>query len=244
MNHLLKRQIDRYVLMVSLLVSVSLWVAPVAVAKYRPPTKPSAPKDTGTNTTRGGSCDRTATIGLTPLVPFSHVGQTSSQHPTFVWFVPDRQSYPLQFRLFNKASRQQLYRTQLPSQPGVMQFSLPQKQPALAIGQVYRWQVVLVCNPSTPVTNVVVAADIKVVKPATALQTQLAAAQTPQQKIDVYAESGLWYDALAAAVTVSYKAQNSTPLLELLNALAALEGQPLKDWSDRLRQIEAIERQR
>ncbi|MBW4491483.1 MAG: DUF928 domain-containing protein [Trichocoleus desertorum ATA4-8-CV12] len=188
-------------------------------------------------------CDRSATIGLTTLVPLSHVGQTSSQHPSFFWFVPERQAYPLQFRLFT-SNGQPLYRTQLQSQAGIMQFSLPQSQPQLAIGQTYRWQVVLVCDPQVPSRNVVAAAEIEVVKPDASLQTQLAAAPTPQQQSNLYAETGLWYDAIAAALKASETAQTQSPVLDLLDSLAASEAQPLKDWSDRLKQIEASERQR
>jgi Domain of Unknown Function (DUF928) len=262
MNHLWKRQLGRYALMVSLIFSVSFWMGPVAVADYRPPTKPSAPKGrgtntsryrppskpsapkgTGTNTTRGGSCDRTTDVGLTTLVPFSHIGQTGSQHPTFTWFVPDRAAHPLQFRLFTRTG-QPLYRTEMQSQSGIMSVALPPKLPPLAIGQTYQWQVVLVCAPTVPSRNVVATAEIQVVKPAASLQAQLAAAPTPQQRLDLYAESGLWYDALAEAVKVSQTTQNSSSLLELLDALAASEAQPLKDWSDRLKQIQTIERQR
>lgn len=232
-----------HALIASLILTLSIGIAPVALAKYRPPPKPSAPKGTRPWISRGGSCDGNAAGKLTPLVPLSHVGQTSSQRPTFVWFVPDRTPHPLQFRLL-KSNGKFLYRTEMQSQPGMMQFSLPQNQPELATGQVYRWQVVLVCDPQVPLSNVVVAAKIEVVKPAASLQTQLAAAPTPQQQSDLYAEAGLWYDAITAALKVSETAQNQSAVLDLLDSLASSEAQPLKDWSDRLRQIEAIERQR
>ena len=243
MNHLLKHQIRRYALMVSLLVSVSCWIAPVALAKFRPPPKPSAPGGTGTNTTRDLKCLPESEGELTPLVPFSHVGQTSSSRPTFVWFVPDRTPHPLQFRLF-KSNRQPLYRTEIQSQPGIMSVALPPDQPELTVGQIYNWQVVLVCNPKVPKRNVVVEAKIEVVKPAAMLQTQLAAAPTLQQQSDLYAEAGLWYDALAAALKASETAQNQSAVLDLLNSLVSSEAQPLKEWSDRLIQIQKIERQR
>jgi Domain of Unknown Function (DUF928) len=240
MTHRLKRQTIYSAGIASLMLSVSLWIAPVALAKYRPPKKPSAPKETTTNTTRGGSCESNSAAGLTALVPFSHVGQSSTQYPTFTWFVPDRASHLLQFRLFTSTG-QPLYRTQMQSQSGMMQFSLPKTQPGLAIGRSYQWQVVLVCHPNVPSMNVVATADIQVVKPSSTLQTQLAAAQTPQQRIDLYAESGLWYDAIAEA---RKSPQNQSAVLELLDSLASSEAQPLKEWSDRLIQIQKIERQR
>ncbi|MEG4940685.1 DUF928 domain-containing protein [Microcoleus sp. F4-D5] len=243
MTHGLKRRTIYSAGIASLMLSVSIWIAPVALAKYTPPKKPSAPKQTSPNTTRGGSCEANSAAGLTVLVPFSHVGETISQHPTFTWFVPDRTPHPLQFRLFSSTG-QALYRTQMQSQPGIMQFSLPPNLPQLSIGQSYKWQVVLVCDRNVPSRNVVAAAEIQVVQPAESLQTQLAAAQTPQQRIDLYAQAGLWYDAIAEARKASETSQNQAAVLELLDALASSEAEPLKEWSDRLRQIRAIEQQR
>jgi Domain of Unknown Function (DUF928) len=247
MTDLLRSRTQHYLLTASLMLGISLWFAPVAVAKYRPPKKISAPTGTGTNTTRGDSCNALATnanrntnVGLTPLAPISHVGQTSFLRPTFVWFVPDRQPYLLQFRLY-KADGQMLYRTQMQSQMGIMQFSLPQNQPFLLVGQTYDWQIVLVCNANAPSMNVVTTAKIAVVQANSALPTQLAAAQNPQQRIDLYADAGLWYDALAEA---RKNPQNPSATTDLLNSLASSEAAILKDWSDRLRQIQSIEQQR
>lgn len=240
MTHKLKRQIIHFAIVASLMLSCSLSMAPAAPAKYRPPKTPSAPKETTTNATRGGSCESNSTTGLTALVPLSHVGQTSTQHPTFAWFVPDRTSRLLQFRLLTSTGRP-LYKVQMQSQPGIMQFSLPQDQPGLALGQSYQWQVVLLCNPNVPAMNVVASAEIQVVKPSSTLQTQLSAAQTPQQRIDLYAESGLWHDAIAEARKNS---QGQSAVLDLLDSLATSEAQPLRGWSDRLIQIQKIERQR
>ncbi|MEG4530747.1 DUF928 domain-containing protein [Microcoleus sp. D2_18a_D3] len=244
MTHELKRRTVYSAGIASLMLSVSFWVAPVALAKYTPPENPSKPKETGTNTTRNGSCEEANSSGrLTALVPFSHVGETISGHPTFTWFVPYITPRPLQLRLFTRTG-QLLYRTEIQSQPGIMSVALPSNLPQLSIGQSYQWQVVLVCDPDDPSSNVVAAAEIQVVGPAPSLQTQLAAAQTPQQRIDLYAESGLWYDAIAEARKASETSQSQEAVLELLDSLASSEAEPLKDWSDRLRQIRAIEQQR
>jgi hypothetical protein len=243
MTHGLKRRTIYSAGIASLILSVSLWIPIAALAKYTPPKNPSKPKETGTNTTRGGSCEANSSVGLTPLVPFSHVGQTISGHPTFTWFVPDRTSRPLQLRLFSR-SGQALYKTEMESQPGIMSVALPSNGPQLSIGQSYQWQVVLVCDRNVPSRNVVATAEIQVVEAAAPLQAQLAAAPTPQQRIDLYAEAGLWYDAIAEARKASETSQNQAAVLELLDALAGSEAQPLKEWSDRLKQIRAIEQQR
>ncbi|GAP94306.1 DUF928 domain-containing protein [Leptolyngbya sp. NIES-2104] len=73
------------------------------------------------------------------------------------------------------------------------------------------------------------------------LQTQLAAAQTPKQRIDLYAESGLWYDAISQA---RKSPQNQSAVLELLDSLASSEAQALREWRDRLIEIKKLEQQR
>lgn len=241
MTHCLKRRTIYSACITSLALSISLWISPVMLAKYRPPKKPSAPKETVTNTTRGGTCEAKSSASLTPLVPFSHVGQTSSQHPTFTWFVPDRAPHPQQFRLF-KPNGQLVYSTEMQSQSGLMSITLPPNQPKLAIGQLYQWQVVLVCDPNVPSMNAMAVAEIQVVEPTASLQAQLADAPTPQRRIDLYAESGLWYDAIAEARKISETPQNQVAVMDLLESLARAEVQPLKDWTDRLKQIEAVKR--
>jgi hypothetical protein len=149
----------------------------------------------------------------------------------------------LQLRLFTRTG-QLLYKTEMQSQQGIMSVALPPNLPQLSIGQSYQWQVVLVCDPMVPSRNVVATGEIQVVQPAASLQPQLAAAQTPQQRIDLYAEAGLWYDAIAEARKASETSQSQAAVLELLDALATSEAEPLKDWSDRLKQIRAIEQQR
>ena len=264
MTHSLNRRTQRRgsALVASLLLGWSLWAAPMALAQHRsskkpsapkvtanatryvPPKNPSAPKDTGTNATRDtGSCEANPSSGLTALVPFSHVGQTASQHPTFTWFVPNPAPPLLEVRLFTGIG-QLLYKTQMQSQPGIMSISLPLDQLALAIGQLYQWQVVLICEPNVPTKNVVMKAEIQVVKPDAWLQTQLDAASTPQQRSDLYAQSGLWYDAIQEAIKAPRTSSNQPAVLELLEALATSETQPFKEWSDRLTQIQTIERQR
>jgi hypothetical protein len=223
--------------------ALSLWVGmmPIAMAKYRPPRRPSAPRSTGTNTTRG-DCNSNSNNGLTALVPYSHVGQTSSGHPTFAWFVPNLAPAKLQFRLF-RDNGQPVYKADLPSQPGIMQVSLPPSIPKLAVGSVYRWQVVLVCDVAVASRSYITTAEIQVVEPTSTLQTQLAATQGPQQRVDLYAEAGLWYDALAEAIKASYVDQNSSIVWQLFNELVQSESQAPKEWSDRLKQIQTLERQ-
>jgi hypothetical protein len=200
-----------------------LTLAPVALAKYVPPKKTSAPKTTSTTVTRGG-CTDNASGQLAALVPYSHVGLTTAKRPTFAWYVPDRQPYPLEFRLF-RLNGQRLYKTQM------------QSQPDLAPGG-YIWQVVMQCDRSSPI---IVSAAMQVVETSPELERQLAAEPNAQKRTKLYAENGLWYDALAVALKNVGTPENRPLLLDLLNSLSATEAQILKQWSDRILQPSAIQ---
>jgi hypothetical protein len=171
------------------LMSLSLYT-PIAEAKYRPkkvgrykgPTIP-----TGTR----GSCDESKSADrLTPIAPLSHIGQTANPSPNLTWFVPDQKTYPMIIRLWN--DRNIVWETPLQSQPGLMTQTLPI---ALAPNKIYRWQVVLICNPKRPSQNQVV--EI----PITYLPLKLTPALTPTAQIAQLSEAELWYDALDIAKT-------------------------------------------
>jgi hypothetical protein len=54
-----------------------------------PPDRSSGPRRTTGGGTRGGGCEQQGEIDLTVLAPQTHIGQTASDHPTLVWYVPD-----------------------------------------------------------------------------------------------------------------------------------------------------------
>ena len=230
-----------YILFASVFLNLLLGLPLIALAKYVPPKQPSAPKDTVPRATRGG-CSADSRGELIALAPLSHVGQTSSKYPTFVWYVPDQERYLLQFRLFD-SDGQRLYQTELQSQPGFMQVSLPQNQPALKLGPQYRWQVVLVCDPNSPSQNLAVEAEIKTVELPSGLKKQLVTIQNSEQRSNLYAENGFWYDALSETIK-GVRDREQLSLLELLNSLATSEANNSRDWSDRLKQTVELERQR
>jgi hypothetical protein len=154
------------------------------------------------------------------------VGQTISTHPTFAWFVPNAQPLPLEFYLYEygeNGSRQVLYQAEMDSVAGMMFLALPEEQPALQVGQTYRWQVVLLCNPNRPSSALVAGADLKVVDAPAPLAAALTATDDRIDRVDLYAEQGLWYDAFAAALT-TYPASRPLRLLEDLARLEESSG--------------------
>ena len=149
-----------------------------------------------------GGCDGSEPINLTALAPQGHIGQTISPRPTFVWYVPDGEPYPMQLQLYRYTSDEgdELERVKFfdfeQSQPGFMTFTLPDDEPPLAVGETYRWKVILFCNPGRPSQVSLDEADLMVVEPPVGLDVTMTG--DPVAMAEGYAAAGLWYDAIAA----------------------------------------------
>ena len=172
--------------------------------RYVPPVHPSRPsRSVGSTGTRGG-CGKATDTSLIALAPVSHNGQTVSAHPTFVWYVTDQSTSWVEFALYEIDARgdyKRLYRQQLEStQDRIRQFTLPEDVPGLSDRQTYLWQVALLCDPGNPARDRLAKATIDVVALPPSLKAALA--QTPDhlKRADLYAQAGLWYDALAEAL--------------------------------------------
>jgi hypothetical protein len=238
---------------------LSLGMTNSALAEYKKPPTPTgndAPdaQTTSIAATRGvcnpasdNSEQKTNTATLTALAPYSHVGQSSATHPTFTWYIPDQESYPLEFWLyeFDPASYdgkgKQVYQAKLSSSAGIMTLALPQQQASLSPGKTYIWQVAVICNPNSPSQSLVVNNRVKIVPVDPTITTQLnnsqnsdypkglASRRAPRtltdrtKKADIYAEAGLWYDALAEVATMPNNPQAQALTLKLISQLAATE---------------------
>lgn len=194
-------------------ISASLWAVPLAIAglaSYQPPNGGSSPNgQAGSMGTRSGCVDN-ATAPLTALAPQQHVGQTISTHPTFFWYMPDMSTATVEFTLYRMGEAAEFVAVKqatLERVTGLMSYTLPTTEPALAEGQQYRWEVRVLCSAGRASSALSTGAFVERV-PA------LATADAEQ-----LAEAGIWYDALAIALT-----HNASPYwLELLDSLAQVE---------------------
>ena len=206
---------------------------PAAIAEYQKPKTKSAPdaRTTTSTATRGECINNTNNnLRLTAIAPYSHVGQTTSTHPTFTWFVPDSEYFPLEFHLEEYTADSQLktiHAAELAGKPGIMSLSLPQDLPGLTAGKKYRWKVVMRCTRYKAVVSM---AEIEVVAPNSEFETTLNNTSGISKLLDVYSSSGLWYDAfeitLNAANYHQIELQN-----KLIKELAAVENKSNFSWA-------------
>lgn len=167
----------------------------VVATEFEPP-EPEPPDD------REGSGSRTSCPPvdkpLTALIP-SQVNHTLSGHPTFWFYVPYSAHVPreVEFVLLDEEENE-LYKTVVPisGTPGIVSFRLPESQPPLEIGQQYSWQFSYRCNPRIRAEDDYVAGMVKRVAPNAGLMSELEAAKTPLERVELYAKNGLWYETL------------------------------------------------
>ncbi|MGL5063808.1 MAG: DUF928 domain-containing protein [Microcoleus sp.] len=142
---------------------------------------------------------------LTVLASTNYVGRTISRHPTFAWFVPDDSaSKPIKFTIYEwvpGAKPKQVRQISLQSSPGIMKLSpFSSSEQGLQQGKQYLWQVAIDCDPDNPSGHLVSEANIEVVAMTAAVQSKLNRAVNSVEKANIYAEAGLWYNALDEAL--------------------------------------------
>ncbi|WP_242039774.1 DUF928 domain-containing protein [Anabaena sphaerica] len=175
--------------------------------KYTAPAvqeQPGEPKGRRKGGGSRGPCKQYET--LTALVPITKTenkdlvwGNSASQTPTFWFSVPDKltPNLPVEFVIQDEADNY-VYQTKFnpPETPaGIV--SLPVK-PTLPLktGKSYRWTFSIYCDPDKPSASVYVRGSMTQIALNSKLQKQLEAAKTPLGKAVIFAENGIWHDAL------------------------------------------------
>lgn len=191
---------------------------------------------------------------LTVLASRNYVGRTISSHPTFAWFVPDDSaSKPMEFTIYEwvpGGEAKVVHNRALQSSPGIMKLSpFSENEPGLQPGKEYSWKVVIDCDPDNSSADLVSEASIEVVGMPPALQSKLNKAVNSAEKANIYAEAGLWYNALDEALKLAQASRLGEVGSTLLNNLAeweapqttpelpAKEREAIAKWIENLKQI-------
>lgn len=175
----------------------------------------SAPGNRESGSTREASCieDEEQVIVLTPE---NNYGQTQAAYPTFYVYIPPSTAKFATFRMVNATTRETFYeeKYRIVGDSGIAGITLPDNglQQPLEVGQSYYWYFGLICD-ETPTDGTTVESMV------TRVPTVVAAAGAETAALPgVYAEAGLWYDALAASADLK-QADNDTAWDTLLRAV-------------------------
>jgi Domain of Unknown Function (DUF928) len=234
------------ILTLSLLSNFSLSVlqaAPIPPKLVSISYMPPPPPDRGAPGNRGEGASRGCIAGSQPLMalvpeqtlsttsdatPITQVwGLTSVEHPRFWFSVPYESAKvsAIEFVLQNHQD-QTVYRTpiSIPSTPGIISVQLPSTVGGLETNQQYHWflKVRSMCEPDQGLTLDYVEGWVQRTQLDQGLSDRLTQA-SPQQQAALYAEHGIWYDAL-------------TTLAEL--RLAQPENRAIaQDWTELLKAV-------
>jgi Domain of Unknown Function (DUF928) len=128
-------------------------------------------------------------------------GITANEHPTLWFYIPYAQNSisRIDFILIDgdNPTNKTVYKNaiQLPTQPGIVNFSLPQTSAPLAIDKLHQWELKITMkrqlDKEISVKGWIQRADLN-----SDLSEQIKQS-TPDRQAALYAENGFWYDALS-----------------------------------------------
>ncbi|NJN86670.1 MAG: DUF928 domain-containing protein [Leptolyngbyaceae cyanobacterium SL_7_1] len=203
---------------------------PVLAQQYNPPDwgLPGRREGGGTRGCWVNQSDRTSDIPLTALVPSRNVGYTSAAYPSFFVYVPQfyaEQAAGAEFLLSDAEGNEVYVATfQTNANAGIVRLNLPDtgNLPPLELGKTYRWSFSLICDMDDRSADLVVESWVE----RTELSPQLAATvqnATASQLPSIYAEAGIWYDALNSLAELPYQPGNLVPASQWTNLLHSVE---------------------
>ncbi|MDB9519851.1 DUF928 domain-containing protein [Roseofilum reptotaenium CS-1145] len=166
---------------------------------FNPPRR-GAPPRTSDAGTRGCSVSEGNNQPLTALVPVKDLALTLESHPTLFWYVPHAEGKMLKFTLMDKNDTTIIYEKALPapSESGIVSIRLSKEEAeGLKNNELYHWYLSLVCDPQDRTGDIIVDGWIERIEASDPLKAQIQQA-SPEALPKIYAESGIWHDALSA----------------------------------------------
>lgn len=186
-----------------------------------PPKDPRAPQGRQKGgSSRGGGNQQSSVHPLTALVPATTGpdqetfvwGLTTAERPMLWFMMPELESAPVEFILQDEQDRY-LHKASfiLPDSlsQGIVQIDLPESMPALEFDTRYTWTLAVAATPNHP--SMFVQGTIYRVPLATSLKQQMAQA-TELEKVALYAQAGLWHDAIATLARLRQTHPQNTQL--------------------------------
>src|ERR1051326_740838 len=167
--------------------------APASSVKFRPGAK-GAPSVRVTGGSRGSG---DATITLDVLAP-DETGLTTQEEPSLLWYQskPAQAKFELTLLEENKPKPLLQVKANGNGQAGIQRLKLSDHNVKLAPGVEYQWVGALVTDPDNRSSDLVASGVIKSIEPSGDLKGKISVAP-PASLPGIYAEAGIWYDALS-----------------------------------------------
>jgi len=192
---------------------------PRGEARAMPMFKPPQVGRPQTRLVGGGSRGTESFIELFALTP-EQAGLTVQEQPSLFWYLSEKTTHALELIINVEKTKQPVLVTRLrpPSRPGIQRVRLADYDVRLEPGVTYQWFVALIPDLERRSKDIVTGGGVERIPLSETMRTQLDQAETERVPY-LYAEAGLWYDALS---TLSDLIEATPADLELRQQRAAL----------------------
>jgi hypothetical protein len=171
---------------------------PPAVKRRMPVYKPPQRGTPGSRVAAGTRGETDGSIILSALVP-DHIGLTMQEQPALYWYISQSTRYPVEFTFIASQSEMPLVEKRIEGAiaAGIHNVQLADYGIRLKTGTVYRWFISIVKEPDHRSKDIVTGGEIERIDPPAELRARLDR-EGKNDAPGIYAEAGLWYDALSA----------------------------------------------
>ena len=165
-----------------------------SVLAYRPPMRGAPASRVGGGSRGVGD----ATLELSVLAP-DHTGLTIHSQPTLYWYLSKPANARLDVTVIDDKEIDPLLEhvVGVPKDAGIQHLDLATVGTTLEPGVEYRWFVAVIPDEKQRSNDLVASGTIQYTKPDTELEQSLAKADA-RNSASIYAEQGVWYDAVDA----------------------------------------------
>jgi hypothetical protein len=168
--------------------------APKKLPTYTPPLR-GTPGGRVAGGTRGESDGFPTVLALVP----DHTGLTTQEQPSLYWFLSQPANCSIEFSIIEDKTERPLVEARIGNvvQPGVQCVRLADYGARLKNGVAYQWYVALVTDPNQRSKDIIAGGEIERIDLQGDVRSKLDKAGKTNAPL-VYAEAGIWYDAMAA----------------------------------------------
>lgn len=202
-----------------------LFAADTTFPVYSPPSR-GAPGGRIGGGTRGGGQN---VFVLSVLAP-DHSAFTTTEQPSLYWYISKPTSLPVELTVMDPQGIKPILETQLPSptKAGIQRVRLADYNVHLAPGAAYRWFVAVVPDADRRSKDILAGGAIERVDLQEDVKAKVAKASDKELPF-VYAQAGLWYDALKSISDLIDAAPQNQDLHNQRTALLKQVGLPSTD---------------
>ena len=202
-----------------------LFAADATFPVYSPPSR-GAPGGRIGGGTRGGGQN---VFVLSVLAP-DHSAFTTTEQPSLYWYISKPTSLPVELTVMDPQGIKPILETQLPSptKAGIQRVRLADYNVHLAPGAAYRWFVAVVPDADRRSKDILAGGAIERVDLQEDIKAKVAKASDKELPF-VYAQAGLWYDALKSISDLIDAAPQNQDLHNQRTALLKQVGLPSTD---------------